>query len=167
MSAINPASFQTPLGGLQIPGGVMSGSLNALNTDLDQYPNRRQPRQHQNSSPVGAAQTAHSTFDHAWFSSRDGAAINNMAFQQLYGRAFSGHDFEPREIEQYQLDHRQGFPQMFGMGSPFTSPSYNTSNLHHASSYAPRADSNKNSPHSSHVPNREWHQSFQGLSLDN
>lgn len=165
MSAINPASFQTPLGGLQIPGGVGATGPNTFNMDLEQYPNRRPQRQHPMSTPAGVVQPIPGAFDHAWNSNRDSNAINGMAFQQLYGRPFSGHDLDARQLDQYSLDYRQGFPQVASMNSPFTPSAYNAPNIHHSSSFASRPDSSNGGPNPSQMPGRDWTQSFQGLSL--
>lgn len=164
MSAINPASFQTPAGGLQIPGGVVSSGPSIIGTDLEQYPNPGQRRQHQVPAPAGAVQPIQSNFDHSWQSSRDGNAISNMAFQQLYGRTFPGHELDVRE-DQYPLDHRQGFPQMFSMGSPFNPLGYNVPNLNNSTSFTSRPGSSNAGAHPSQVPSQDWNQSFQGLSL--
>lgn len=162
MSAINPASFQTPLGGLQIPSGA--GPSN-FSTDPDQYPSRRQQRQHTAApTSAGAMQPTNGTFDNTWSSNRSGNAINGMAFPQPYGQQFSGHDLDIRQLDQYSLDYRQGLPQVLNMSSPFGSSGYGAPNLHHSSPFASRPESTNGGPHSLQA-GRDWNQTFQDLSL--
>ena len=165
MSAINPASFQTPLGGVQIPGGLGTSSSNGFNIDVDHHPNRRQQRQHQTPISGGAVQQAPGAFEHTWNSSRDSGAINGIAFPQAYSRTFQNHDLDVRPLEQYPLDYRQGFPQTLNMNSSFTSPNYNLPALHNSASFNSRPDSSNGGLQSSQARGHEWTQSMQGLSL--
>ena len=163
MSAINPASFQTPVGGLQIPGGA---GPNAFGADVDQYPNRRQPRQIPTSSvSTGPAKAALGAFDQAWGPGREGNVIGGMAFPQLYAQPFPPHDLDVRQLDQYSLEYRQGLQQALGMQPTFTSPNYNAPNLHQPSSLTSRPDSSNGGPQPAQILGRDWNQAMQGLSL--
>ena len=165
MSAINPASFQTPVGGLQIPGGVASTAPNTVSTAFDQYPGRRQQRQHPVPTTAGTRQAVPGASDHTWISNRDDNGVNSMVFQQPYGQTFPGSDLDVRQLDQYSLDFRQGGPQVPGVHSFYNSYGYNAPSVHHSSLFASRSDSSDGGVHSSQIPGRDWNQSFQGLSL--
>ncbi|KAL6717467.1 hypothetical protein ACLMJK_005382 [Lecanora helva] len=141
MSAINPASFQTPLGGLQIPGGTSSNGASTLNSDLEQNPGRRHNRQHPLPSSAGSILPSFGPFDNTWSSNRSNNTTNGMGLPQMYGQPFSGHDLDIRQMDQYPLHYRQALPQMLGMNSSFNSPAYGGPSLHHSSSFASRPDS--------------------------
>jgi len=160
MSAINPASFQTPVGGLQIPG---SAAPSALSGDIDTYANRRQQRQQP--TPASSSQAASGGFDHVWNPSRVGTAMNGIAFPQLYAQPFPPQGLDMRQLEQYPLEYRQGVQQMLNMQSPYNSPGYNVSDLRHSSSFTSRPDSSNGGPQPSHLLGRDWNQAMQGLSL--
>ena len=162
MSAINPASFQTPLGGLQIPGGV---GPNTFAGDNDQYLNRRQQRQNPPAASNGSNQATLGTFEQAWSPNRDGSANNGMAFPPLYAQPFSPSDLDMRQSDQYSLEYRQGLQQVLNMQPTFSSPNYNTPVLHHSSSFTSRPDAGNGVPQPSQVIGRDWNQAMQGLSL--
>ena len=164
MSAINPASFQTPLGGVQIPGGLNPAGPNTFSTDVDQYPNRRPQRQQPPSASAGPIQPAFGAFDHTWNSQRNGNGTNGIAMSQLYGQPFSGHDLDTRQIDQYPLDYRQGLSQVLGLNSSFNASGYGSPNLHHSASFTSRPDSSNGGQHPQ-MPGRDWNPSFQDLSL--
>lgn len=162
MSAINPASFQTPAGGLQLPGGI---GLSAFSADIDQYSNRHPQRQYPTSTLSGSNQAPSAAFDHAWGASRDIASIGPMAFPQLYAQPFSPHDIDVRSPDQYPIDYAEGLHQVLNIHSSFNSPGYNAPNLHHSSSFTARPQSSNGGMQASQVSGRDWNQSFQGLSL--
>ena len=164
MSAINPASFQTPLGGVQIPGGLNPTAPSAFSPDVDQYSNRRAQRQQPTPASMGPIQPAFGTFDHTWNAQRNVNGTNGMAMPQLYGQPFSGHDLDVRQGDQYPLDYRQGLSQVLGMNSSFSPSGYAPPNLHHSASFNSRPDSSNSGQHPQ-MPGRDWHQSFQDLSL--
>lgn len=163
MSAINPASFQTPAGGLQLPGGI---GPNTFNVDTDQYSSRHPQRSYPTSTSVGPNQATLATLDHTWGTSRDNATIGPMAFPQLYAQPFPPHDLDVRSLDQYPIDYRQGLPQVLNVHSPFNPPGYNAPNLHHSSSFTTRPQSSNGGMQASHGFGRDWNQSFQGLSLN-
>ena len=165
MSAINPASFQTPTGGLQIPGGIGVSAQNPLGGEVDQYANRRQQRQQLVSTPANLQHSAVNGFDHNWHQSRDSNAVNSLAYQQLYTQPYFRQDMDLRQHDHYPPDYRQNAQQMLGMQSPFAAAGYSTPSLHHASSFTSRPDSSNGGPPSSQGASREWSQAFQGLSL--
>lgn len=163
MSAINPASFQTPAGGLQLPGGV---GPSAFSADADQYSNRNAHRQYPTSTSNGPNQAPLTAFDHAWSASRDNATISPMAFSQLYAQPFPHHDLDVRSLDQYPIEYRQGLHQVLNIHSPFNSPGYNAPNSHHSSSFTARPQSSNAAMQASPLYSRDWNQSFQGLSLN-
>lgn len=163
MSAINPASFQTPAGGLQLPGGIGSSVFSA---DTDQYSNRHPQRQYPMSTSSGPNQAPLGAFDHAWSASRDNATVGPIAFPQLYAQPFPSHDLDVRSLDQYPIEYRQGLHQVLNIHSPFNSPGYNAPNPHHSSSFTARPQSGNGGIQASHVFGRDWNQSFQGLSLN-
>lgn len=160
MSAINPASFQTPLGGLQIPGSVGASRQSALSNDIEQYPNRRQQRYNPASTSAGSSVGG---FD--WNPGRDSGAINSLAFQQLYAQPYLGQDLDVRQVDHYPMEYGQGMHQALNMHSPFTSTTYNTPSLHHSSSFTSRPNSSNARSQPSQVLGRDMNSSFHGLSL--
>ena len=163
MSAINPASFQTPAGGLLLPGGIGPSTFSA---DIDQYPNRHSSRQYPASPPNGPNQAPLATLDQAWGANRDNATISPMAFPQIYSQPFPPHDLDVRSLDQYPIDYRQGLPHVLNMHAPFNPAAYNAPNLHHSSSFTARPQSSNGGMQASQVFGRDWNQSFQGLSLN-
>ena len=163
MSAINPASFQTPVGGLQLPGGIGPSTFNA---DIDQYPNRHSQRQYPASASNGPNQAPLATLDQAWGANRDNATIGPMAFPQIYAHPFPPYDLDIRSLDQYPMDYRQGLPQLLNIHPTFNPPSYNAPNLHHSSSFTARPQSSNGGMQASQVFGRDWNQSFHGLSLN-
>ena len=165
MSAINPASFQTPVGGLQIPGyGGPSGSR-VFADDIEQLTARRHQRHRPTSTSIGPAHPLHGPFEHTWGSNQDVNVINNMAVQPLYSQPFQRNDMDPRQLDQYPLDYRPGLAHMLNMHPPLTSTSYSAHGLHHSSSFASRPQSSNGGPQVPHASGRDWNQAFQGLSL--
>lgn len=156
MSAINPASFQTPVGGLQIPGGAASS---ALSGDVENHGGRRQQRQQPTSIP-GSTQVA-TNFDQTWSPNQDGNVMNGMAYPQLYAQQFLPQGLDMRQLEQYPLEYHQGVQQM----QSYISPGYNVNDLRHSSSFSSRPESSNGGPQPSHSLGRDWNQAMQGLSL--
>lgn len=165
MSAINPASFQTPLSGLQVPGTSNPSGTTAFVNGMDSYSSRRHQRQHPTSTSAGPAQAALSTSDQAWNSSRDSSALDAIAFQQLYGQPFQGNDLDVRHLDHYPVAYRQNTHQMLSMQPSFTSGSFNPPNHHPYASFASRPDSRNGGPQSSQVLAQDWNPSLHGLSL--
>lgn len=165
MSAINPASFQTPLSGLQVPGTLCASGPTAFVNGIDHYTSRRHQRQHPTTTSVGPAQAGLSTSDQAWNTGRDGSALEATAFQQLYGQPFQGNDLDVRQLDHYPVAYRQNTHQMLNMQPPFTSGSFNSPNHHPYPSYASRPDSRNGGPQSSQVLGQDWNPSLHGLSL--
>ena len=163
MSAINPASFQTPAGGLQLPGGI---GPSAFGADPDQYSNRHPQRQFPTSTSNGPNQAPLAAFDHAWSANRDNASLGPMAFPQIYAQAFPPQDLDVNSLDQYPIDYRQGLHQVLNIHPPFNSPGYGAPNLHHSSSFTARPQSSHSGMQASQVFGRDWNQSFQGLSLN-
>lgn len=163
MSAINPASFQTPAGGLQLPGGI---GPSAFSADVDQYSNRHQQRQYSTNTSNGPNQAPLSAFDQAWSASRDNATVGPMAFPHVYAQPFPPHDLDVRSVDQYPIDYRQGLHQVLNIHSPFNSPDYDAPNIHPSSTFAAKPQSSNGGIQASHVLGRNWNQSFQGLSLN-
>ena len=162
MSAINPASFQTPVGGLQLPGGIGS----AFGADTDRYSNRHPQRQYPTSTANGPHPTPLAAFDHAWSASRDNATIGSMGFPQFYAQPMPPQDHDVRSLDQFPIDYRQSLHQILNIQSPFHSPGFNAPNLHHSSSFTVRPQSSNGGMQAPHVFGGDWNQSFQGLSLN-
>ena len=161
MSAINPASFQTPAGGLQLPGGI---GPSAFGADVDQYPNRLLQRPYPTSTSTGPNQAPLTTLDHAWGAGRDNATGGPIqAFPQLYAQPLPPHDLA---LDQYPIDYRQSLHQVLNIHSPFSPSGYSAASLHHSSSFTARPQSSNGGMQASHIFGRDWHQSFQGLSLN-
>lgn len=163
MSAINPASFQTPTGGLQLPGGV---GPSAISPDIDQYSNRHPQRQYPTSTSSIPSQAPLATIDHPWGASRDNTTVGPMTFPQLYAQPYPHHDLDIRSLDQYPIDYRQGLHQVVNLHSPFNPPIYHAPNLHHSSSFTTRPQSSNGEMQTSNGYGRDWNQSFQGLSLN-
>ena len=157
MSAINPASFQTPTGGLQIPGGAASS---ALTGDVDQHSTRRQQRMQPNVN-----QMVPSAYDPMWAASREGSVMPGLAYSQLYGQTFQPSEMDLRQLDQYPLEYRQGIQQALSTQAPFTNAGYNLPNLHHSSSFTSRPDSSNGGNQPSQILARDWNQAMQSLSL--
>ena len=163
MSAINPASFQTPAGGLQLPGGI---GPSAFSADVDQYSHRHLQRQYPTCTSNGPGQAPLATLDHTWGATRDNTTMGPMALPQLYAQPFPPHDLDVRSLDQYSIDYRQGLHQVLNIHPPFNPPGYNPPNLHHSGSFTARPQSSNGGMQASHVFGRDWNQSFQGLSLN-
>ena len=161
MSAINPASFQTPAGGLQLPGSFGLGPA-SYSADTGQHPNRQQQRRYPTSSAGGPNQTSIGAFDQVWVPSRES---NTMNIPQLYAQTFQPSNLAIRQLDQYPPEYRQSVQQMLHMHSPYNAPGYNGANLHHSTSYTTRPRSSNGGSQAAQAVGRDWHQSFQGLSL--
>ena len=155
MSAINPASFQTPAGGLQLPGGVGSATLTG---DFEQYPNRRQPRQHTQSLSAGQAQPALGTSNLAWAPNRDCSIDGGMAFSHVYPSPLPPIDPDIRQLDHSSINY-------LNMHASFHSSGNKASNLHHGSSFNLRSASDDRRTQSSQALGKEWNRAFHGLSL--
>ena len=163
MSAINPASFQTPAGGLQLPIGI--GPC-AFSTDFDQYSNRPPHRQYPTSTSNGPHQVSLATLDHAWDPTRDNNAMGPIAFPQLYAQPYSPHDADMRSLDRFPIDYRHGGHQVLNVHSPFNVSGYTAPNNQHSPSFTSRPQINNGGLQASHVLGRDFDQSFHGLSLN-
>ena len=162
MSAINPASFQTPVGGLQIPGTAAQGVSNG---EVEKYVNRRQQRQQPTSVSPRSTQAVAGVFDHVWDASREGNTTNALAFPHPYSQSYLPQGYDLRQLEQYPMEYRQGVQQMLNMHSIPQTPGYHVQDLRHSSSFTSRPDSSNSKPQGSHDLGRDWNQVMQGLSL--
>ena len=162
MSAINPASFVTPVTGLQLPTGLGPG---AFSPDPDHYPDRRQQKNLSTFPALGVPQLGSGSFDRMWDPSRDVAANNGgMQFPQVYSQPFQPHDLDARHLEQFPIDYRPAGQQLLGLQPRFNPNSYHVQDLHHAS-YAISPENHNGGTRKSHGIGSEWNHTFQGLSL--
>lgn len=162
MSAINPASFVTPVTGLQLPTGLGPG---AFSSDSEHYSDRRQQKSLSTFPTLGVPQLGSGSFDRMWDPNRDVAASNGgMSFPHLYAQPFQSHDLDTRHLDQYPIEYRQAGQQVLGLQPRFNSNSYPVPDLHH-SSYAISSENNSGGTRKPHALGSEWNNTFQGLSL--
>ena len=161
MSAINPASFLTPVTGLQLPSGLGPG---AFNPDQDHFSDRRQHKGHPTFPPLGISQMGSGSFDRIWDPSRDIAATGGITFPHIYAQPFQTHDLDTRHMDQYPIEYRQPGPQVVGLQQRFNPTSYNVPELHH-SSYVISPENSNGGPRKSQALGSDWNLTFQGLSL--
>lgn len=160
MSAINPASFVTPVTGLQLPSGLGPG---AFSPDQDHFSDRRQQKSHSTFPPLGISQIGSGSFDRIWDPSRDITASGGIAFPHIYAQPFQTHDLDARHVD-YPIEYRHAGQQVMGLQQRFNPNSYNVPDLHH-SSYAISPENGNGGSRKSQALGSEWSQTFQGLSL--
>lgn len=161
MSAINPASFVTPVAGLQLPSGLGPG---AFGPDLENYTDRRQQKDFSIFHPLGLSQAGSGSFDHIWDPSRDSGAPGGLNFPHVYTQTYQPHDLDARHIEQYPIEYSHVGQQAMGLHPRLNPNSYNVPDLQH-SSYAILAENNRGGSRKSQALDTEWTHSFQSLSL--
>lgn len=161
MSAINPASFVTPVTGLQLPSGLGPG---AFSLDQDHFSDRRQQKGHSTFPSLGVSQMGSGSFDRIWDPSRDIAASAGITFPHIYAQPFQTHDLDARHIDQYPIEYRQAGQQVVGLQQRFNPNSYNVPDLHH-SSYTISPENSNGGPRKSQALGNEWSHTFQSLSL--
>ena len=153
MSAINPASFLTPVAGLQLPSGLGPG---AFNTETDTYSSSRHHKTEMGNPIFGA-------FDRLW-DTNQGAAISSVPFAHVYSQPFQPQDVDNRQIDQLPIDYRPGGPQASGHQPPYASASYHLQDVR-PPDYAVRPHSGSGEARKPHVLATDWGHAFQGLSL--
>lgn len=159
MSAINPASFATPVAGLQLPSGLGPG---AFNTEADPYSARHQKTEIGN--PVfGAPNLAQGTFDRIWDSNQN-TGINSVPFAHVYSQPFQHQDVESRQIDQVPIDYRPGVPQATGSQPQYASVPYHVHDVR-SPNYTVRPHAGSGEARKPHVLATDWGHAFQGLSL--
>lgn len=165
MSAINPASFVTPVSGLQLPSGLGPG---AFGSDPDHFNDRRQQNPHSSFTPVGSVVAPHvgpAGFDRIWDPSRDAIVASGMNFPHIYSQPFQPQDVDPQPlVEQYQMEYRQARQQALGIQQRFTSAPYNLPDLHQSSYHIPHDASGGGTKNPQPLGN-DWSHTIQGLSL--
>lgn len=162
MSAINPASFVTPVTGLQLPSGLGPG---AFSPDTDHYSDRHQQKSLSVFPTLGVSQLGLGSFDRMWDPSRDVATSNaGTTFPHLYPQSFQPHDIEARHLDQYPIDYRQPGHQILGLQPRFNPSSYPVPDLHNPP-YAISPENHVGGTRKPHTSGSEWNHMFQGLSL--
>ena len=163
MSAINPASFVTPVSGLQLPLGLEPGTFSS---DPEHFNDHRQQKPHPSFTPVGPSVTSHvgpAGFDQIWDPSRDPIVGSGMNFPHVYSQPFQPQDLDSHpQVEQYQIDYRQA--RQHALGPRFTSAPYNLPDLHQSSYHVPHEASGAGTKKPQTLSN-DWSHTIQGLSL--
>lgn len=160
MSAINPASFVTPVAGLQLPSGLGPG---AFNSESDRYSTTPQQQQHHEptySIPGSSAQTQ-GAFERLW-ETNPAAGVAPLPFGHIYSQPFQPQDIDNRHMDQLPMEYRMG------AGQHATAPQarYHPMPYHlDPSKYGLRPASSTEGIRKTHVLGNDWNQSFQGLSL--
>lgn len=160
MSAINPASFLTPVAGLQLPSGLGPG---AFNTETDTYSSSRHHKTEMGNPIFGASNLGPGAFDRLW-DTNQGAAISSVPFAHVYSQPFQPQDVDNRQIDQLPIDYRPGGPQASGHQPPYASASYHLQDVR-PPDYAVRPHSGSGEARKPHVLATDWGHAFQGLSL--
>lgn len=165
MSAINPASFVTPVSGLQLPSGLGPG---AFGSDADHFNDRRQQSTHSSFTPAGPVVAPHvgpAGFDRIWDPSRDVIAGSGMNFPHIYSQPFQPQDLDPQPlVDQYQIEYRQARQQALGLQTRYTSAPYNLPDLHQ-SSYHISHEASSGGTKTQQTMGNDWNHTIQGLSL--
>lgn len=165
MSAINPASFVTPVSGLQLPSGLGPGAFSA---DANHFADRRQQKAHSSFTPVGPVVAPHmgpAGFDRIWDPNRDALAASGMNFPHIYSQPFQPQDIEPHPLmEQYQTEFRHARQPAFGIQTRFASAPYDLPDLHQSSYHLPHEESS-GAPKKTQILDSDWTHSMQSLSL--
>lgn len=159
MSAINPASFVTPVAGLQLPSGLGPG---AFNTEADPYSARHQKTDIGN--PIfDAPNLAPGAFDRLWDPNQN-TGINSVPFAHVYSQPFQHQDVDNRQIDQLPIDYRPGVPQATGTQHQYASVPYHLQDVR-SPNYPVRPNTGNGEARKPHVMATDWGHAFQGLSL--
>lgn len=159
MSAINPASFVTPVTGLQLPSGLGPG---AFNTDTDQYSSRLQ-KPEIGTHVFSAPNFAPTTLDRLW-NSNQSANISPVPFTHVYSQPF-----QPTDLDNHQLDHLPPDYHPRGLQTSGTQPRYPSTPYHlqdiSGPQYASQTDPGSGVARKTQALGTDWNRAFQGLSL--
>lgn len=159
MSAINPASFVTPVAGLQLPSGLGPG---AFNPEADSYSSPLQQKSNSSYSTVGPSGAPHGSFDRPWGPSQD-VGSSGLVLPHMY------QTFQPLGPETHQADHGTvdyggGGQQLLSLQARYAAAPYHLANLQHPA-YGLQPDANNGVVRKPQVHRSDWSHAFQGLSL--
>ena len=159
MSAINPASFVTPVAGLQLPSGLGPG---AFNPEPDSYSTRQQPRSGL-TYPVGTTSATQGAIDRSWEPNPD-VGSSASTFSHIYSHAFQPHAVEPHQAEHPAVDYRGSGQQLLTQHARYAAAPYQLTNLPlHA--YTLEPESSNEAARKPQVFRSDWNHALQGLSL--
>jgi hypothetical protein len=164
MSAINPASFLTPVAGLHLSAGTGPGVFNA---DADRFSDRRHYKGSSHflpSGPVSAFHAGPAGFTGIWDPSQEVGVPGSMAFPHAYPQQFPPQDLEIGHLDVYPLEYRQIGQQGGGMQPRFPSTPYDITNPQ-PSPYQITDDAGNGGARKSHGFGKDWSHTFERLSL--
>lgn len=164
MSAINPASFLTPVAGLQLSAGAGPG---VFNPDADRFPDRRHQKGSSNFVPAGPFSAFHAGpagFGGMWDPSQEVGAPGGIAFPHAYSQQFQPQDLDIGHLDVYPLEYRQLGQQVGGLQPRFPGAPYDISNAQHSSYQYPH-DQGNGAARKSHGLGKDFSHTFQRLSL--
>ncbi|KAI9820629.1 MAG: hypothetical protein M1827_004998 [Pycnora praestabilis] len=165
MSAINPASFVTPTGGIQGPAGMGIGS-SSLGMGRESPIEHRQ----QHNPPVYGGYSSQRSYAAGFGQlaepSRE-SVTPQASFQNPYAYPFQPLSHVPRQPALNGNDYAIGIrQQQLDPGSNFASAStYGNFDSHYRDQHNPSAEHNGNGVRRAHPGNVEWMTNLQGLSL--
>ena len=158
MSAINPASFVTPVAGLQLPSGLGPG---AFNPETESY-SPRQPQKSGIGYPMVGTSSTSSALDRLWAPSPDVGA-NLLQYPHMYQQSFQPLELETHQAGQSAVDYR-GAQHLLSLQARYAAAPYQVANLPHPV-YGLQPDSSSRGVSKPQIPSADWNHAFQGLSL--
>jgi hypothetical protein len=164
MSAINPASFLTPVAGLQLSAGMGPG---VFTLDAERFSDRRHQKGSSNFVPAGPMSAFHAGptgFGGMWDPSQEAGASSGIAFPNAFPQHFQPQDLDISHLDVYPLDYRQAGQQAGGLHSRFPNVPYDVTNPQH-SSYQNLNDAGNGGMRKPHNLGKDWSHTFQKLSL--
>lgn len=160
MSAINPASFVTPVAGLQLPSGLGPG---AFNPDADLH-SSRQPQKTSVGYPVVSPSSAtQGAFDRRWEHNQD-AGSNGLSYPHMYPQAYQPLGLETHQQDHAAVDYGAGGQQHPSLQAQYAAAPYPLADLQHPA-YVLQPDSVNGAVRKPQLSRNDWNHSFQGLSL--
>ena len=162
MSAINPASFVTPIAGLQLPSGLGPG---AFNPATGTYSSRQQQKSGMGYPAVGTPSGTQGVFDRFWEPNQDIATTNGPPIQQIHPQAFQNFGHEPHQADHAIVDY-QGGPgqQIFNLQARYATAAYPMASLQHPA-YEIQSNTTSGTLRKHQGLRSDWSDVFQGLSL--
>ena len=151
MSAINPASFVTPVAGLQLPSGL--GTC-AFNPEADSYALRKQTKPAIGYPMTGTTSPPQGPFD---------IAASGLPFPHIYPQNTPS-DLETHQPEQPGIDYHGTGQHLLNLQARYAAPPYQFTSVQHPG-YGPQSNGGIEGARKSHLFRDDWNQQFQGLSL--
>ena len=161
MSAINPASFVTPIAGLPLPSSLDQG---AFNPSFDRHTDRASQGGNMTYSASPGHQGTPVAFERPWDLRREPGLASSVGNPQPYVPAYPAHDLESRPFGQFPVEYGHGGPQYLDFQPRLQSPSFAPTDLHQAP-YDMPLDRNHDGERKTKSRGHDWNQGFQGLSL--